>query len=98
MEYHFDWDPVKEQTNVRKHNVRFSQAATIFLDPNQVSTYDLDHSENEERWATIGMDSTGVIRVVIHTYQIIDDTEAHIRLISARSATRPEIKQYQEGL
>ena len=98
MEYHFDWDPVKEQANWRKHAIRFNQAATIFLDPNQVSTYDLDHSENEERWATIGMDSTGAIRVVIHTYHIIDDTEAHIRLISARSATRTEIKQYQEGL
>lgn len=98
MEYHFDWDPVKEKANLRKHNIHFGQAATIFLDPNQVSTYDLEHSENEDRWVTIGMDSIGVIRVVIHTYQMIDDTEAHIRLISARSATRTEISQYQEGL
>jgi len=51
IRYHFDWNPIKNQ---RKHNLSFRQAATVFRDPSQLSIYDEDHSENEERWITIG--------------------------------------------
>ncbi|MFP4103337.1 BrnT family toxin [Coleofasciculus sp.] len=97
MRYSFDWDSTKDQQNVRKHRVSFRQAATIFRDPNQLSIYDEEHSQEEERWITMGIDSTGVVRVVVHTYEQINDELCQIRIISARKATNREMRQYREG-
>ena len=33
MGYIFEWDPVKAETNVRKHAVTFDEASTVFGDP-----------------------------------------------------------------
>ena len=30
---HFEWDPKKAQSNLRKHHVGFDEASTIFKDP-----------------------------------------------------------------
>jgi len=65
LQYQFDWDPVKERGNIRAHRVAFRQAATVFRDANQLSIYDEEHSEEEDRWITIGLDDTGTLRVVI---------------------------------
>ncbi len=97
MRYRFEWDPVKERSNVRKHRVSFRKAATIFRDANQLSIYDEGHSEYEKRWVTIGMDDGGILRVVVHTFRQVDEEECEIRIISARKATREEARQYQEG-
>jgi hypothetical protein len=97
LRYSFDWNSTKEQQNIRKHRVSFRQAATIFRDPNQLSIYDEEHSEDEERWITLGIDSTGVVRVVIHTFEQINDELCQIRIISARKATNLEIRRYREG-
>jgi uncharacterized DUF497 family protein len=97
LRYDFDWDPTKEKQNVRRHKVAFRRAATIFRDPNQLSIYDEEHSEGEDRWITIGIDSGGVLRVVVHTYGQIDEDSCEIRIISARRATRTEAKQYRKG-
>ena len=96
MRYEFDWDPNKEVKNVRKHKVSFHQAATIFRDPNQLSIYDEDHSEVEDRWITIGLDSAGVLRVVVHTFRQVRSDLCKIRIISARRATANEAKRYRE--
>jgi uncharacterized DUF497 family protein len=40
LRYQFDWNPQKEQQNIRKHGISFRPAATIFRDPNQLSIYD----------------------------------------------------------
>jgi len=97
LRYSFDWDSTKDQQNIRKHRVSFRQAATIFRDPNQLSIYDQEHSQNEERWITMGIDSTGVVRVVVHTYEQINDELCQIRIISARKVTNREMSQYREG-
>ncbi|MFB8791972.1 MAG: BrnT family toxin [Potamolinea sp.] len=97
MRYSFDWNSTKEQQNIRKHRVSFRQAATIFRDPNQLSIYDQEHSEDEERWITLGIDSTGVVRVVVHTFEQLNDELYQIRIISARKATNVEMRQYREG-
>lgn len=97
MRYSFDWNSTKEQQNIRKHRVSFRQAATIFRDPNQLSIYDQEHSEDEERWITLGIDSTGVVRVVVHTFEQLNDKLCQIRIISARKATNVEMRQYREG-
>ena len=97
MHYKFDWDPVKEKTNISKHKVSFRRAATVFHDPDQLSIYDEEHSEWEDRWITIGVDSGGVLRVVVHTFKQGDGSLCEIRIISARKATDRESRQYREG-
>ena len=96
MHYKFDWDPAKEARNIRKHKVSFRRAATAFRDPNQLSIYDEEHSEDEDRWITIGVDSNGVLRVVVHTFKPIGEGLCEIRIISARKATNREARQYRE--
>ncbi len=95
MYYHFDWDPQKEKANFRKHKVDFRRAATVFRDPQQISVYDDQHSDVEDRWITIGIDSGGVVRVVVHTFEQLSIDVCRIRIISARKAELDEITQYQ---
>lgn len=96
MHYQFDWDPAKAAENVRKHKVTFRQAVTVFRDPHQLSIYDDEHSEDEDRWITSGIDSQGLLLVVIHTFRKMDAENMQVRIISARQATKGEIAQYQE--
>ena len=54
FQFHFEWDPAKARQNARKHRVTFERGATVFLDPNALSLFDDQHSEEEERWITLG--------------------------------------------
>ena len=85
-----EWDPAKARANHRKHGVRFADAVTALEDLSAISIR--DELSNEERWITIGMDSLARILVVVYTWR-----GEHIRLISARPATRREARQYEEG-
>ena len=96
MRYYFDWDPNKAKANRKKHGIFFEQASTIFLDPRMITVFDTEHSEHEDRWATIGVDSNGILLVVVHTFQQLNADSYRIRIISARKATRKESKQYRE--
>jgi uncharacterized DUF497 family protein len=96
--YHFEWYPRKAAGNLRKHGVDFEQAATVFLDPFQLTIFDESHSEqDEERWVTLGQAESGTLLAVVHTYREISEAEAVIRLISARPATKREQRQYEDG-
>ena len=97
MLYSFEWDPRKARQNVLKHKVSFQRAGTIFLDRLQISIFDEGHSQEEDRWVTIGKDSNDVVIVVAHTFSRVDEFSCRIRIISARKATRREKKQYDEG-
>jgi len=97
LRYKFEWDPEKEKANIRKHKVSFRRAATVFRDPNQLSIYDEEHSEYEDRWITMGMDRGGVLQVVVHTFKRVEEDVSEIRIISARKATSRESRQYREG-
>ena len=50
----YEWDRVKAAANVKKHRVRFEEAASVFLDPLAMTFPDPDHSEEEDREITIG--------------------------------------------
>jgi hypothetical protein len=89
---HFEWDPVKAAKNIRKHEVSFKEASSIFYDPLAATGADPDHSESEERLVTFGVSSAGQLLVVSHT----ERGEA-IRIISARIATQTERRIYEEG-
>jgi uncharacterized DUF497 family protein len=92
--YNFEWDIEKEKQNNRKHKISFVRATSIFRDPNQISIFDEGHSDNEERWITLGFDENGVLLVVIHTFKQTE-LNVDIRIISARKANQTEIKQYE---
>jgi uncharacterized DUF497 family protein len=51
----FEWDPSKASKNRRKHGVTFHEAATAFGDPLPLSYQDPDHSDQEQRFITVGM-------------------------------------------
>lgn len=97
-QFQFEWDEAKANANVRKHGVAFELARTIFNDQRLLTVADLEHSETEERWFSIGCASSGVMLSVVYLWSDADPAATKIRLISARKATQTEIRYYQEGL
>lgn len=59
----FDWDPVKDEENQRKHGVAFSEAILAFLDSNRAIARDMDHSLEEERFYCFGNVGNRVLTV-----------------------------------
>lgn len=90
----FEWDETKSESNHKKHQVRFEEAQTVFLDPHAIDLYDDDHSEGEDRFIRIGL--SGKLNVLLVVYCERDDK--HIRIISARKATADERKAYEKGI
>ncbi|MDZ7851994.1 MAG: BrnT family toxin [Halomonas sp.] len=95
FQFNFEWDVAKAIGNRHKHGVSFDLAATVFHDPLMMSIADKDHSEGEERWLTLGQAENGALLVVVHTYHETDVCSSSIRIISARSATKRERRQYE---
>jgi uncharacterized DUF497 family protein len=96
VHYDFDWDPEKNRANLQKHGISFRQAASVFRDLNQMSLFDDAHSQTEDRWITLGIDSTGILRVVVHTLEQTAEDTWKIRMISARKANQDEENQYNQ--
>lgn len=92
MELEFEWDPEKEESNLRKHGTSFHEGATVFGDPLSWTFPDPDHSVGERRFLTIGVSSQGKTLVVSHT-----DRGIKTRIINARPATPHERRDYEEG-
>jgi uncharacterized DUF497 family protein len=95
FESNFEWDPQKAAANFRKHGVAFERAVTEFLDPEALSLYDRSHSEAEDRWIALGMDSQGRLLVISHTWRDVEEGAARCRIMSARKATKNESHQYR---
>jgi len=92
MSLTFEWDQEKASENVRKHDVEFAEAETVFGDVSSRTIYDPDHSEDEDRFITIGMSARLRFLVVVHS-----ERGDNIRIISARKATRRERESYEKG-
>lgn len=91
MGMEFEWDPTKDGDNARKHSVGFQEAMTVFGDPFEVTIRDPGHSEGEFRFISMGLSVEGRILVVSYT-----EREGHrTRIISARTATPSERRQYE---
>jgi hypothetical protein len=88
----FEWDDAKAESNERKHGVSFTEAETVFGDPLSLTGYDPRHSDDEDRYITMGMSTEGRLLIVSHT-----DRGDKVRLISAREASRRERKDYEDG-
>ena len=89
----FEWDPAKAVSNIRKHGISFDEAVTVFKDPLAFIFDDTAHSEQEHREIIIGM-STLRRMLLVCFVERVEDT---VRIISARPATRQEIKDYEEN-
>ena len=98
MRYAFEWNPSKAKDNLRKHGISFDRASTVFLDPSALSAFDEDHSQDEDRWVTLGLDSNGTLLTVVPTFEQVSNQLCRVRMISARRATNQEARQYpKEG-
>lgn len=90
----FEWDNRKARSNFRKHRVQFTEAASVFRDPLARIFPDEAHSGDEVREIIIGHSATKHLLLVCFTEPVMD----HIRIISARRATKTEQRDYEEHL
>lgn len=93
-EIEFDWDEANDRSNHEKHGVSFREAATVFVDQSALLIEDPDHSITEQRFIILGMSRRLRILVVVHCFR---EQQGVIRLISARKATKNEMKSYGKG-
>lgn len=90
-ERRFVWDSEKASSNFTKHGVSFDQAIEVFFDPlHELMDASVD---TENRCAAIGLDYQRHLLFVVHL-EVEGDT---IRIISARLATRGELKIYENA-
>lgn len=87
----FEWDENKNHTNQKKHGIDFEEAKTVFYDDNAILFDDPEHSREEERFLILGISKYENLCIVSHCCRSNDNI---IRIISARKATKSEIKTY----
>ena len=90
----FSADPLKTKENQQKHDVAFEEARTVFFDENATRFFDIDHSQDEDRYLLLGLSARLRILVVSHCYR---QNGRDIRIISARKATKNEQRTYREA-
>ena len=93
-EIRFEWDSQKAESNRTKHGISFEEATTAFYDENALLIHDPEHSQDEDRYILLGLSQILRLLIVCHVYQENDEV---IRIISARSATKAEYRQYEES-
>ena len=74
----------------------FELAQLVFDDLLHVTRQDRTE-RGELRWQTIGLVGDLVVLLVAHTWHEAKTGEEHIRIVSARRATKIERKIYVEG-
>jgi len=88
----FEWDEDKNAINIRKHGIDFNDVPAMFNHP-MLTLMDHRDDYGEDRWIGIGL-FTEQIGVVVYTERDGDV----IRIISARKATKREVKGYGEHI
>ena len=94
----FEWDPMKNLSNQRKHGVSFEEAAQVFRDPLYLSWKDRVQN-GEERWLACGEVEGMSLLIVAHTIreELEDGSEIEVvRIISARKAEPRERLRYEK--
>jgi uncharacterized protein len=87
----FEWDLVKEESNLHKHGISFVAAARV-LESQRVVIVPSDRS-GERRWLAIGMNS-GDQRIIAVVYTMRGE---RYRIISARRARKNEEDSVRQG-
>ncbi len=86
------WDEQKAESNLKKHQVSFDEAATVFS--NSLARLYPDSHEFEDRMLLVGHSAD--LRLLLVVY--IEKAEESFRIISARKATANERRNYEEGI
>jgi uncharacterized DUF497 family protein len=87
----YEWDPAKNQENIRKHKVSFELTILAIEDPHSLFLYDEAHSQAEDRYISIGNAEGRVL--FVNEVEMDEDT---IRIVSARRAGKNEVEAYNE--
>ena len=87
----FEWDEQKAVANLSKHGISLADAAAVFEDPFALDMEERAMEYGEVRRRIIGV---GHGRFLTGIYTERGD---RIRLISARKATRPERREYDDA-
>jgi uncharacterized DUF497 family protein len=87
----FEWHPRKAALNKHQHHISFEEASTVFADLLTATVFDPDHSDEEDRYITIGFSDQRRLLMVSHT-----ERDDRIRIISARELTPLERQEYEE--
>ncbi len=90
LDREFEWDEDKAKSNTQKHGVTFEEATEVFFDP-FYQTGDASVDATEERDFVIGYTFSQRLLLAVYT-----ERAERTRIISARPATRPERKSYEE--
>ena len=85
----FEWDEEKYTVNLRKHGVKFEEAAEVFFD--RFNVYGDASVEEERREFVLGFSFTAKILFVVYV-----ERGVRMRIISARPATSQEENEYAE--
>ncbi len=88
----FEWDEAKNQINIDKHGIDFVDVVDIFNHP-MLTLLDEREDYGEDRWIGVGWIKS-LIGVVVYTERF-DDV---IRIISARKATKNEVRRYEKSI
>jgi hypothetical protein len=89
------FDPAKNAANLLKHGVFLSDGDGVLNDPLARTMEDDsdDSADSERRFVTVGLNSFGVLMVVVFSHRSDD-----VRLISVRRATPKERRTYEKGI
>lgn len=93
MSVRFEWDANKAALNLSRHKVSFDEATTVFDDPLARIFDDLAHSLDEHREIVVGHSINDRPLLVCFN----EGTKDVIRIVSARSLTKTERKDYEES-
>ncbi len=92
MSFEFEWDSAKADANLKKHDMAFDEALTVFADPLARIFDDPDHSGDEKREIIIGHSAKQHHLVVCFT-----ERPPRVRIINARNATKLERQDYEQS-
>ena len=86
----FEWDDAKNEINIRKHGIDFEDVRDFFSHP-MITQLDDRDGYGEARWLSLGWIQS-MLGVVVYTERVGDV----IRIISARKATKNEVRRYEQ--
>jgi len=88
----FEWDENKSRINIRKHGIDFADAVDIFNHP-MLTLLDEREDYGEDRWIALGW-----IKAMMGVVVYVERDGGVIRIISARKATRNEVRRYEQSI
>jgi len=89
----FEWNINKAETNLKKHKISFVEAETVFGDPLAKIFDDKEHSFEENREIIVGHSTQNRLLIISFTERENDT----VRIVSARSTTPQERKDYENA-